>query len=147
MTKILVDTTVLLGWRSANDRYHDAASDIVAGIDEGDLPDGVVLTPILQELLKHVQGEMGKPEATRTLDSLVHSPNFEVVPLGEEVHEHGRMIWQLHDPLELPDALMVAYMRRRNIPFLYSFDGENSTRQKFERLQGVTRLNAAVDPY
>jgi len=42
---------------------------------------------------------------------------------------------------EYPDALTTAYMRRQGIEYIYSFD------KKFDRLNGITRLNADVDPF
>jgi predicted nucleic acid-binding protein len=42
MAEALVDSNVLFAFRNSDDQYHDRARAIVEGIDEGELPRGIV---------------------------------------------------------------------------------------------------------
>ncbi|ERH02363.1 MAG: hypothetical protein J07HN6_00395 [Halonotius sp. J07HN6] len=51
MAVALVDTNVLFASASARDAYHDRASEIIRGIDHGELPDAIVTNYVVAETL------------------------------------------------------------------------------------------------
>jgi len=137
----VVDSNVVTGWRLSSDQYHDRAKPIVEGIRDGRLPRVRVPLQFTQEILKHVQNDATWGDAKNTLDWLLQRGQFTLDQPTESDIENGRAIFRMRQGFEYPDALTAAYMRRQGIEYIYSFD------EKFDRLNGITRLNADVDPF
>lgn len=141
MPEALVDANVLLGYRLKRDQYHERAREIVVGMDRGELPSGQVTNYALVEVLNPIQKRAGDERAAETLEFLRESRGFRVRHLAEEDFERGRALFRRSSGVELPDLVTVAYMRRRGLEYVYSFDDD------FDRFDGITRLTSATNPF
>ncbi|ERH12209.1 MAG: putative nucleic acid-binding protein, contains PIN domain protein [halophilic archaeon J07HB67] len=141
MQRALVDSNVLLGSRIEEDQHFPAGREIVRGIDTGDLPRVIVLEPVLKETLDLVLRKFSHHRATETLDALQHSRGFGIEIPTDTDFSDARRLFRQHEGLSLADATLVSYALRTNNEYLYSFDDD------FDEPDGVTRLNAAVDPF
>jgi len=79
MSRVAVDTNVLVGATLKRDQHHEKATEIVRGIDRGELPDAVVNNYVVAETLNLVGGRATNDKATELYDRLVRSAGFEVV--------------------------------------------------------------------
>lgn len=141
MPEVVVDSNVVLGWRSKRDEWHDPASEIVLAMDRGELPQGQVTNYALPEILNPIQREAGDERAIETLDFLTQSGGFRLRHLAQDDFNAGHALFRQSDEVELPDTITVAYMRRIGLEYIYSFDDD------FDRFEDITRLNAAETPF
>lgn len=141
MPEALVDSNVLLGFRSERDHWHRMAREIVTAMDAGDLPRGRVTNYALPEVLNPIQKLAGHETAVETLTFLKESGGFRVHHLAQEDFARGQVVFRRHPGVELPDAITAAYMDRTGLEYIYSFDDD------FDRFDGVTRLTTATNPF
>jgi len=141
MAEALVDSNVVLAYRNSRDQYHDRATPIVEGMDAGELPRGVVTNYAIPEILNPIAKLAGHDRAVETFDFLTESRGFRVRQVAQEDFERGRSLFRRKGGLEITDAILVAHMRRTDTEFIYSFDDD------FDRLDGVTRLTTADNPF
>jgi len=141
MSRVVVDSNVLFARFSARDQYHDRATAIFDAIDVTDLPQGVVVSHLLPEVLNPIQKLAGHDAATEFYRRLRESAGFRVEWLSRENHGKALADWQNHSSAEFTDAAVVRFMRAAGIEYIYSFDDD------FDAFDGVTRLNEPVDPF
>lgn len=135
-----VDTSVLFARQSTRDHYHERAREIIAGVDHGELPTLHVTNYVLAETLNLIANKGDHRTATRTLDALGEGRHFELQHTSKTDFDTTQALFRRHSHLSFVDASIVAYMRRENIDYLYSFDDD------FDAIDGITRVNTAVDP-
>ncbi|PSP84496.1 VapC toxin family PIN domain ribonuclease [Halobacteriales archaeon QS_6_64_34] len=141
MAVAVVDTGVLVGTADADDEHHDTAMEIVRGMDHGDLPTARVTNYIALETLNWIHNRRRHEKAVETYERLNQSAGFEILHAAQKDFTSALTLFQTCDSLSFGDATIAAYMKRENIEHLYSFDDD------FDTLDGIKRLNAAVDPY
>jgi predicted nucleic acid-binding protein len=141
MPDALVDANVVFGARSARDQYHDPAAEIVAAMDRGDLPRGQVTNYTLPEILNPILKRAGYDRAIETLDFLTESGGFRVRHLAQDDFTRGRALFRRETGVEITDTILVAYMRRTGLEYIYSFDDD------FDRFENITRLTTADNPF
>jgi len=141
MVRAIVDANVLFAFRSARDQYHETATEIVEGIDSGDLPQGLVTNYTLPEVLNPIEKRAGHEHAVETLDFLTRSSGFRLRHLTTEDFSRGRALYRVHEGVEITDAILVEYMKRTGVEYLYSFDDD------FDRFDEITRLTMPIDPF
>lgn len=141
MATALVDSNVLIAARLSRDQNHDSARDIVRAMDEGELPVGRVTSGALAEVLNYLQTRSDHAAAVETLDALVESVGFDVDRTTKSDFDAARSLFRQYEGLSFTDATIVAYMRRVEIEYVYSFDDD------FDGIDGVDRLNAATNPF
>lgn len=141
MPRAVVDANVLIAARLSRDQDHERGRRVVEQIDRGELPTGVVLRDVLEEVVNYLQARSGHATAVETLDALVESKGFELADAPKRDFDAGRSLFRTHEPLSLTDAVIVAAMRRRGIDYLYSFD------TGFDAVDDVTRLTTADAPF
>jgi len=141
MPDAVVDSNVLFAFRSRHDQWHDPATAIVRGMDRGALPRGLVTNYTLPEVLNPIAKAATHDRAVETLDFLTESGGFELRHLAAADLRRGRALFRREEGIEITDAIIVAFMRRTDTGFVYSFDDD------FDRFDGVTRLDSAVDPF
>lgn len=141
MPEAVVDSNVVYGARMLRDQYHDQARSIVAGMDGGDLPRGQVTNYALLEILNPIQHRAGHGRAVETLEFLAESGGFRIRHLAQSDLERGRALFRREDGVEISDAVTVAFMRRTETEFIYSFDDD------FDRFDDVTRLATPDNPF
>jgi predicted nucleic acid-binding protein len=141
MAAALLDTNVLFGFRSKYDQYHEPATDILTGIDAGGLPTAHVTNYIVAESLSLIGERATQAVATETLDFLIEGSGFEVCQATRSDFTSGQALFRQYPDLTFVDATTVAYMHREDIEYIYSFDDD------FDAIDGVTRLDTAVNPF
>lgn len=138
---VLLDTNVLFATASARDDYHDAARDIVRGIDHGDLPGTVVTNYVLAETLNLTREKLGPGAANAMLDRLVEGAHFEIIHAARADFNAAQALFRRYPALSFVDATIVAYAEREHTEYLYSFDDD------FDAVEGLTRLETPNNPF
>lgn len=141
MATAVLDSNVFIAARLENDRHHEGASAIAAGVDGGDLPDGRVPRPVLVEVCNYLQVKAGHDIAVETLDAIQASVDLEVDRAPKTDFDAGKSLFRRYAGLSLTDATIAAYMQRTGIEHLYSFDDD------FDAVDGITRLDTASNPF
>lgn len=126
--------------QSASDQYHEQAREIVTAIDHGDLLDVHITDHVLAETLNVLTNKIDHRTATAVLDRLTEGTHFELHHSPNTDFNATQVLFRQHSHLSFVDASIVAHMRRNEIEYLYSFDDD------FDGVDGVTRLNAPIDP-
>lgn len=140
MATALLDSNVLIGARIASDKHHEAGHEITAGIDGGSLPAGRIPDEVLSEVLNYLHTRAGSAVAIETLDAIHASVDLAVDRTTKTDFDAGRSLFRQYEGLSFTDAVIVAYMRRTGIEYLYSFDDD------FDAVDGITRLDTATNP-
>jgi hypothetical protein len=141
MTVAVVDTGVLVGMADTDDQHHDAAMEIVHGIDHGNLPAGRVTNYVLLETLNWIHTRQRHDKAVETYTRLNESAGFEILQTAQRDFHRAVELFETYDGLAFGDATIVAYMEREGIEHLYSFDDD------FDAIDGITRLESADNPF
>ena len=141
MAVVAVDANVLIAARLARDQNHDRGEAITTAIDQGQLPTGIVLSDVLEEVINYLQARGGHDIAADTLDALIESSGFELTQTSKADFEAGRSVFRRYDSLSLTDAIIVAAMQRAEIEYLYSFD------DGFDSVDEITRLTTPDSPF
>lgn len=141
MATALIDSNALIGSRLATDQHHDTAHDILTGVDTGELPSGRIPDDVLSEVLNYLHTKVGNTVAVETLDAIQASVDLEVDGTTKTDFDAGRSLFRQYEGLSFTDAVIVAYMRRTGIDYLYSFDDD------FDAVEEITRLDVAKNPF
>lgn len=141
MPRALVDTTVLFAAAYRQDGSHDDALPILHGIDDGTLPEAVVLDYVLAETLHGLVTHAGHETAVDFLDRIEANPRFHLDALTTDAFATGKAVFRQHDPLSFVDACLVAYLHAEGLGYLYAFDDD------FDAIEGCSRLDTATNPY
>ena len=141
MAVAVVDTGVLIGRADTDDRHHRTATEIVRGIDHGELPTGQVLDPVILETLNWIHERKRHETAIETYSRLNRSAGFEIVQTARKDFRRAVELFEQYDQLAFGDAMIAAYMDREGIEYCYSFDDD------FDGLQWITPLETPENPY
>ena len=141
MAVVAVDANILIAARLARDQNHDRGEAIATAIDQGQLPTGIVLSDVLEEVSNYLQARAGHAVAVETLDGLIESSGFELTQTSKGDFEAGRSLFRRYESLSLTDAIIVAAMQRAEIEYLYSFD------DGFDSVSEITRLTTPEHPF
>lgn len=141
MPAVVVDSNVIYAARMERDQWHDQAATIVRAMDVGELPRGLVTNYALPEILNPLEKRAGHEAAVETLSFLTRSRGFRIRHLTETDFDRGRGLYRQTPGVELPDTVTVAFIRRTDSEYIYSFDDD------FDRVEGITRLTTADDPF
>lgn len=116
-------------------------AEIVAGADHSELPKLQVTNYVLVETLNFVAERVGQSRALDLYDRLDESVGFEFVRTTKQDDTAAIDRIRSATGLSFVDATIAAYASRKGIEYCYSFDDD------FDRLDGLTRLSGAVNPY
>ena len=141
MARTLLDTTVLFGAAYRRDSAHDTALPILRGVDDGSLPEAVVLDYVLAETLNGLSTHAGHGAAVDLLDRIEENANFEICSLSTDAFAAGKALFRRYKQLSFVDACIVAYMGSADIEYLYALDDD------FDAVEDVYRLDTATNPY
>lgn len=141
MPRALLDATVIIAYADSDDEDHATGREIVRGIDHGDLPTGVITNDALLEILNFVEERRGDAMATDLLDRLIEGAHFRLPYNPKENYGVARSLFRRHEGLNFGDAMQAAYMRREEVEFIYTFDGD------FDAVDGIVRLSTAENPF
>lgn len=141
MPRALVDTTVLFAAAYRRDSAHERGLPVLRGIDDGSLPEAVVLEYVLAETLNGVLAHAGHEAAVDLLDRIEENAHFHVDSLSRDALATGKALFRRHEALSFVDACIVAYMQTEGLGYLYAFD------EDFDLVEDVYRLGTATNPY
>jgi len=141
MAVALLDTNVIFASASARDTYHDRSTAIIRDIDHGELPEALITNYALAETLNLTREKLGPDAANGLLDRLIEGSHFEVVHAPKADFNAAQALFRQYDELSFVDATIVAYMERKDLGYLYSFDTD------FDAINGLTRLDTADNPF
>jgi predicted nucleic acid-binding protein len=141
MPRALVDTSVLFAAAYRRDAGHEDALPVLSGIDDGSLPEGVVLDYVLAETLNGLTTHASHDAATDLLDRIEENARFHIDSLSANGLAAGKAVFRQHAPLSFVDACIAAYMQTEGLDYLYALDDD------FDAVDDVTRLDTATNPY
>ncbi len=141
MSRALIDTSVLFAATYRRDTAHDDALPILRGIDDGSLPDAVVLDYVLAETLNGLATHASHDAAVDLLDRIEENTRFHIDALNADALATGKVLFRRHVPLSFVDACLVAYMRTEGLDYIYAFDDD------FDAADGMYRLDTATNPF
>jgi predicted nucleic acid-binding protein len=141
MPRTLIDTTILFAAAYRRDRAHDVGLPILRGIDDGSLPEAVVIDYVLAETLNGLVTHAGHDAAVDLLDRLEENARFHIDSLNADALATGKALFRQYEPLSFVDACIIAYMQTEGFGYLYALDDD------FDAVEDVSRLDTATDPY
>lgn len=141
MPRALLDTTVLFAAAYRRDGAHEDALPILLGVDDGSLPEGVVLDYVLAETLNGLTTHAGHDAAVDLLDRFEENARFHIESLNADALATAKALFRCHRPLSFVDACIVAYMQTEGLGYLYALDDD------FDAIDDVYRLETATNPY
>jgi len=141
MPRALVDTSVLFAAVYKRDQLHDTALPVLRGIDDGTLPEAVVLDSVLAETLNGLTTHAGHDAAVDLLDRIEENTRFHVDSLNVNAFATGKALFRRHEPLSFVDACIVAYIETEDLDYLYAFDDD------FDAAADICRLDTPTNPY
>lgn len=141
MPRVLLDTTVLFAAAYRRDSSHGDALPVLRGIDDGSLPEAVILDYVLAETLNGLVTHAGHDAAVDLLDRLEQNARFHIDSLNADALATGKALFRRHEPLSFVDACLIAYMQTEGLGYLYAFDDD------FDAAADVYRLDTATNPY
>jgi predicted nucleic acid-binding protein len=141
MAAAVVDIAVLLGMVDADDQHHDVAMEIVRGMDGGTLPTGQITNYVILETLNWIHGRHRHDKAREVYGRLKESGGFEILHAAQKDFTRAVDVFDTYESLSFGDAMIVAYMEREDLKYLYSFDDD------FDIVDGLTRLTTADNPF
>ena len=141
MVQALLDTSVLFAAAYARDGRHNDALPILRGVNDGTLPEGIVLDYVLAETLNGLVRKASTAAAEDFLDRIEVNQRFHVARLSEDEFSTAKSTFYRWSGLSLVDAALVSYARSRSLEYLYTFDDD------FDGPQGISRLTSPVNPY
>jgi predicted nucleic acid-binding protein len=141
MPTAALDSNVLIASRDDDDSNHETSIEIVDGVDCGLLPTGRVIDFVVVEVLNLLHSRHSHQLAVDTYNRLKRSAGFQIEQTTETDFKSGVALFETYGGLSFVDAVLVAYMNRNEIPYLYSFDDD------FDALDSVTRLQTDANPF
>lgn len=141
MPRALLDTSVLFAAVYQRDGAHDDALPILRGVDDGTLPEGVVLDYALAETLNGLNSHAGHEAGVDFLDRLEENARFHLDSLTAEGFATAKAVFRQYPSFSFVDASLVAYMQTEGLGYLYAFDDD------FDVADDVYRLDTATNPY
>ena len=141
MPRALIDTSVLFAAAYRRDHAHDDALPVLRGIDDGSLPEAVVLDYVLAETLNGLTTHAGHDAAVDLLDRLEKNARFHIDSLSADALATGKALFRQYTPLSFVDACIIAYMQTEALGYLYALDDD------FDMVDDVSRLETATNPY
>jgi predicted nucleic acid-binding protein len=141
MPRALVDTSVLFAAAYQRDAHHEAALPILQGFDDGTLPEPVVIDHVLAETLNGLTARVGHEAAVEYLERLEANSRFHLATPRAEAVAMAKGVFRETPALSYVDAWVVTQLRRADLEYLYAFDAD------FDRIDGLTRLLTATNPY
>jgi predicted nucleic acid-binding protein len=140
MPRALVDTTVLFAAAYRRDAAHESALPLLRGVDDGTLPEAVIIEYALAETLNGLTTHAGHDAATDFLDRLEKNARFHIDALTADAFAAAKAIFRQHERFSFVDAAIVAYMQAEGLGYLYAFDDD------FDAADDVYRLDTATNP-
>jgi len=140
MPEALVDTTVLFAAAYPNDTRHTDGIEVVRGIDDGSLPEGVVLSYVLAETLNGLNEKGGHRLAVEFLSRIEENERFKIRRTSAGQFADAKAVFRRYEGLSFVDSVIISYMHENGLSYLYSFDDD------FDATD-VHRIEGTVNPF
>lgn len=141
MPRALLDTSVLFAAIYRRDGAHDDALPVLRGVDDGTLPEGVVLDYVLAETINGLVTHAGHDVAVDFLDRLEENARFHIDSLTTDGLATAKALFRQYPSFSFVDACIVAYMQTEELGYLYALDDD------FDAADDVYRLDTTTNPY
>jgi len=142
MPRALIDTTVLFAAAYTRDSSHDAALPVLRGIDDGTLPEAVVLDYVLAETLNGLTTAAGHDAAVDLLDRIEENARFHIDSHSTPTpSRRGKPYSANTNPSPSSMPALSRICKPRGLGYLYAFDDD------FDAAKDVYRLDTATNPY
>lgn len=105
MPRALIDTSVLFAAAYKRDSSHAAALPVLRGIDNGTLPEAVILDSVLTETLNGLTTHAGHDAPVDLLDRIEETARFHSDSLTTDALATGKSLFHRHEPLSSMLAL------------------------------------------
>jgi predicted nucleic acid-binding protein len=96
-TSALIDTTVLLAAAYRRDGSHDATLPVLRGVDNGTLPEVVVLNYVLAETLNGLTTHAGHDVAVDLLDRIEENAHFDIDSLTTDALATRKVLFRQYE--------------------------------------------------
>jgi len=140
MPTAVLDSNVLIASWNDDATDHAVSRAIVSGIDRGVLPKARVTNYVVAEVLNLLHGRDSHELALDTYERLSEGRSFRIDHETEDDFDRAVELFHTYGELAFVDALLVAYMNRQDIEYIYSFDD-------FDALDSITRLRTDANPF
>ena len=141
MPRALIDTSVLFAAVYRRDNAHHDGLDILKGVDDGSLPEVVVLDYVLAETLNGLTTHASQGAAVDFLERVEENSRFHLDRLTGSGVAEAKARFRQHGTFSFVDAAIVAYMNTKKLSYLYAFDDD------FDAADSLSRLDTATNPY
>ena len=141
MPRAHVDTSVLFAAGYRRDSAHSRALPILHGIDDGSLPEAVVLDYVLAETLNGLAAHAGHDAAVDFLGRVEENRRFHVDSLTGDAFARAKDLFRRYRPFSFVDAAIVSHVQSVDGTYLYAFDDD------FDVADDVRRLETATNPF
>jgi len=141
MPRALIDTSVLFAAVYRRDSRHEEALPILRGIDDGTLPEIVLLDYVLAETLNGLGTHAGHDAAVDFLDRVEENARFHLASLTADDLATAKALFRRDEPLSFVDACIVAFAQTYDLGYLYAFDDD------FDAIDELSRLATRTNPF
>ncbi|WP_254522552.1 PIN domain-containing protein [Natrinema caseinilyticum] len=141
MPRAVVDTSVLFAAIYRRDAAHSDGLPVLHGIDDGSLPEAVVIDFVLGETLNGLTTHAGHGAAVDFLDRVEENARFHIATLQSDELATAKSLFRWHEGFSFVDACIVAYMQSNGLEYIYAFDDD------FDRIDELFRLETATNPF
>lgn len=130
----LIDTAVFIAAYFPKEAHHKDAKEIVTAIHTQRIREALITDYILDETVTFVRARAGAEASKKVLDTLLSSPNLELLKINKNHFEAGIAFFKRYNKLSFTDATTVAIMKDKGINLIYSFDSD------FDAVPGIARM-------
>jgi predicted nucleic acid-binding protein len=141
MPQAVLDTSVLFAAAYRRDNKHTEGLPILRGIDDGTLPEGIIVEYVLAETLNGLVTHAGHESAVDFLDRLETHSRIHIERFDTQTVSTGKSLFRQYEPLSFVDACLVAYLQTNDLEYLYAFDDD------FDMIDNIVRLDTPTNPY
>lgn len=147
MTRVVIDTNVLVGLLDRGDHWHNAAVSIREALKEA-CAEIIYLDCVLTEVISILARRTFEQRRREQFDTLLNQllnliPDRDIIWVTGEIQRLYQPVVELvrrsGGELNFHDALIATYCREQNISILVSFDRD------FDQLEWLTRVNSATE--
>jgi predicted nucleic acid-binding protein len=142
MAVAVVDSNILIDYKDTSpESRHERAESIIYAIDGGELPTARITNYVLLESLNWIHERQRHDIAVDLRNRLAESAGFELVHAAQKDFHRAVELFETYESLAFGDATIAAYMQRKNIEYLYSFDDD------FDTFDWIKRLESPENPF
>jgi predicted nucleic acid-binding protein len=130
---IVLDSSFLVAYHNERDVHHSSAVGVMGRVREGEWGAAILPEYVFLEVTTVIAARLGLKEAVATRETLLASEEVEFIPCSEFFLDSFDILRAQKDGgMSFAEAAIVAIARRRNSPFVATFDRD------FRKVEGIT---------